>query len=774
MSTSDPSVPAELHSLTNFAEEQNEPESSSSAQPSLPSVRFGVDGLHCASCVNRVELALKSLPEIKTAEVNLATHEARVSYQNTKPEIQVLKETLSKAGYSYRDLEESHLDENSPLKATENAFWYRLLVGVPLAALIGIISMTGMEFAGKDWLLLVLSVPVVFYSGWPFFSGAFQSLKHGIIEMNTLIAVGAGVAFLSSLTGLLTRTFWPNHPPIHFDAAAMIIMFVLIGRYLEEKAKRRTTHAVESLLELQPPVARVFRNDEFQEVSPEDVTKGELLQVLPGERIPLDGYLLEGSSTVDESMMTGESVPVLKEAGSFVMAGTVNGAGAFRFRVEHVGKETLLQQIIQQVREAQGTKAPIARLADIVSAWFVPIVVGIAIVSFLVWWLLIPSDNPFERGMLSLINVLIVACPCALGLATPTAIMVAMGRAAQLGVLFRNGEVVESAHQLDTLFLDKTGTITEGKFSVSNILPQRGISEDDLLQIGASVDARSEHPLAKGIITAATERSLAMFPLEDFHVQEGRGVSGVIDGHRILVGSFKYMQEKHVLVIAETSNVTVSEEQHFGTTSVFIAREEQPDSWELLGEIQLSDQPRSSIAEGLESLNQKELRVIMLSGDSDSTAKQIAHQVGITEVIAEVLPSEKTEQVKLSQQEGYRVGMVGDGINDAPALTQSDVGFAVSSGTDIAMQSADVTLLGAPLQGVITAIELSEKTLSIIKQNLVFAFFYNSLGIPLAAGLFYPIFGMMLPPMFAAAAMALSSVSVVLNSLRLQRFVPSV
>ncbi len=732
-------------------------------------VRFLVEGMHCASCVSKVEKSLGQVPGVTEATVNLATREARVICRNGGPEVAALAKAVERVGFSYAPLAANETDRAKKREAerqTLRRLFWKFLVAAPLSFTVMIVGMSVAPSAGRDWLLLVLTLPVVVWAGSPFFLSAGKSLKHGRADMNTLIALGTGTAFFTSLLATLAPKLWCEEHPIAFDVAAMIITLILLGRFLEERAKGKTSEAVDRLLGLQSKSARVVRDGREMEIALEQIVVGDTLVIRPGERIGVNGTLLEGRSTVDESMITGESMPVTKTIGDQLISGTLNQTGSFRFRAEKVGNETTLQQIVGLVRDAQGSKAPIARLADRISCYFVPAVFGVAAVTFLIWLLMAPEETAVQQAIQATISVLIIACPCALGLATPTAVMVAMGRGAQHGILIRDGEALEMAHKLDIILLDKTGTITVGRPAVTDVIPATATARDRLLQRAASLEQGSEHPIARAVVAQAKQEGITPSTLTNFNTIEGRGAEATTGGQRLLAGNQQLMQERGIDVgeLAETIDALAIQ----GKTPILLAENDC-----ILGLLAVADPVMESSVAAIRVLKQMGIEVVMLTGDHKQTARAVAAVVGIETFAAEVLPWQKSAEVQRHQKAGKRVGMVGDGINDAPALAQADVGFAIGAGTDIAIEAGDITLVGSNLGGVVAAIRLSRRTMRTVRQNLFFAFVYNSLGIPVAAGLFYPVWGVMLPPMFAAAAMAASSVSVVTNSLRLRRFDPT-
>jgi Cu+-exporting ATPase len=723
--------------------------------------------MHCASCVERVEQALSQIPGVIDAAVNFATREARVTCVEDFSDEDRFRTALKEIGYAYEPL--SAGTSQGDLETQHGRFRKQLLtlaIALPLAVAVMAIKMSGGSFTGIGWVPLALTLPVVAWAGSPFFITAARSLKRGRADMDTLVALGTGAAFLTSASATVAPALWGKNPPDYYDAAAMITVFVLFGRLLEERARRKTSEAVFKLLGMQAKSAHVVRDGREVELDAEEVVVGDCVVVRPGERLPVDGTILDGSTSIDESMITGEPMPNLKQVGDSVIGGTLNQTGSFRFRAERVGAQTMLQQIAELVRDAQGSKAPVARLADRISGYFVPFVIAVAALTLAFWWWLGTGEDALEQALLSAVSVLVVACPCALGLATPTAVTVAMGKGAELGVLIKDGAALEAAHQLDLFLLDKTGTITAGRPVVTQLAASKGVDEADLLRVAVSLEDRSEHPIAQAVIAHAAELRIPRATVDAFRTLEGHGVEGMVEGDRVCAGNLKLMRDRGVNVTELADDV--AEAAHEGSTPVLVAR-----NTELLGFIAVADPVRPTSAEAVRQLKQLTSEVAMITGDHTATAEAVARQVGIDRVIAQLLPRQKTEEILSEQSAGRRVGMVGDGINDAPALAQADVGFAIGKGTDIAIEASDVTLVKGDLSGVVVAVELSRRTMSIVKQNLFFAFFYNTLGIPLAAGLLYPVLHWKLPPMFAAAAMAASSVSVVTNSLRLRRFRPS-
>ena len=666
-------------------------------------------------------------------------------------------------------------EENPELAAMSRRFWVSVVLSLPLFV-IGMsefIPGAPLERIAPirvwGWIELALATPVVLWGAWPFFVRAWQSIVNRRLNMFTLIGLGVAVAYVFSVVAKVFPDLFPasfreasGDVPVYFEAAAVITTLVLLGQVLELKARSRTGAAIKALLGLAPKTARRIREDGTDEDVPlAEVNVGDSLRVRPGEKIPVDGIILEGSSAIDESMVTGEPIPVEKRSGDHVIGGTVNGTGSFVMRAERVGAETLLSRIVQMVAEAQRSRAPIQKLADVVSAYFVPIVVAIAVITFVVWSIWGPEPR-MAHGLVNAIAVLIIACPCALGLATPMSIMVATGRGAQLGVLFKNAEAIETLRKVDTIVVDKTGTLTEGKPRLVSVVTAEGFDEQRLLRLAASLERASEHPLAAAIVAGAEERGIKLTNATLFESITGKGVVSEVDGHEVTLGNRKLIDERGI----DMSELATKAEalRADGHTVMLVAVDGKAAG--LLG---VADPIKESTPEAIRQLHNEGIRIVMLTGDSSTTANAVAKKLDIDEVVAEVLPDQKVEVVKRFQMQGGIVAMAGDGINDAPALAQADVGIAMGTGTDIAMESADVTLVKGDLQGIVRAIRLSRATMKNIKQNLFFAFVYNALGLPIAAGVLYPFFGILLSPMIAAAAMSFSSVSVIANSLRLRR-----
>ena len=767
-------------------------------------LRLAIDGLHCAACVARVEKAIATVPGVESVAVNLATHEALVAPGGI--DLERLQKSVADAGYSARPVAADEWltqptapadTEDEPWSPELRAHFRQLVLAGALTLPVVVISMADLMFPGRDWVLWALSTPVVFWCGAPFFVGAWKNLKRGSADMNTLIALGTGTAYFASVAALLfPRVMQPilpelhvtaghsaaghaSMPPVYFEAAVTITFFVLLGRLLEERARGRTSQAIRRLMGLQARTATVVREGVEQQIPIQEVVVGDLVVVKPGERVPADGTVVDGRSRVDESMLTGEPLPVEKTAGAPLVGGTLNRGGSLRFRADKVGADTVLAHIVQLVRNAQGSKAPIARLADLVSAWFVPAVLLISLLTFALWWWLGPAPDSFRMALTCGISVLIIACPCALGLATPAAIMVGTGRGAELGVLIKTGTALETTCQVRTVVLDKTGTITAGKPSVVEAALSSTVSRPDaprrftkreLLQAVAQAELRSEHPVGEAIVDTARQMGLTLSAPSEFESLAGLGVEAVVElpsgPVRVLAGNAAFLTQREIDPAPLGADARRMAEQ--GQTAVHVALDGIP-----AGVIGVADPVKPEAAEAIARLRQLGLEVVMLTGDNEQTAQAVARQVGLSEVWAGVLPAGKAARVAERQQRGHKVAMVGDGVNDAPALAQADVGIAMGTGTDVALDAADITLLRGDLRGVVTAFELSRQTMRTIRQNLFFAFIYNILAIPLAAGALYPLLKLLLSPMIASAVMALESASVVTNSLRLKRFQPS-
>ena len=734
---------------------------------------ISVGGMTCAACVRRVETAIKSLPGVSDAAVNLATARATVFHDPQWAGAEKLRQLVSDQGYEFL----GELDETTgdPIAAARDREIKELRIKFAIGAILSVVIFTGsmqhwfpflMAMPRRTMLLVLffLTTPVVFWVGARFHTGAFKAARQKTADMNTLVSVGVMSAYLYSVLATFYPAFFASAdlmPHVYYDGAALIVTLILLGRLLEAKAKGRTSLAIQKLLGLKPRTARVIRNGLEEDIPLEEVVKGDMIIVRPGEKIPTDGEVLSGISTVDESMLTGESMPVTKEAGHQVFAATINKSGSFIFRATRVGAETVLAQIIRLVEEAQGSKAPIQRLADRVAAIFVPVVFLIAIITFAVWYFLVPAPL-FSRALLNFVSVLVIACPCALGLATPTAVMVGTGLGAERGILIKGGETLEMAYRLTMIVFDKTGTLTQGTPEVTDIVASPGQTRENVLKIAMSLETVSEHPLAAAIVEKGKKEGLTPEPVEQFEAVSGLGVQARLKGRPLLLGNLRFMQENNV----ELQAMDVESAKLFreGKTCVFVAEEKQ-----VSGIIGLADLPRASAQETIAALKKRGLQVAMITGDNHATAKAVGEQLGIERVMAEVLPQDKAEEIRRLKEEGHIVAMVGDGINDAPALAAADIGIALGAGTDVAIEASDITLMNNDPKSVVTAISLSLETMKVIRQNLFWAFIYNIVGIPVAAGVLYPFGGMLLNPEFAAAAMALSSVSVVSNSLRLRK-----
>ncbi|MBF9144354.1 heavy metal translocating P-type ATPase [Hymenobacter properus] len=751
-------------------------------EPATKTETLDIEGMTCASCASAVEKSLSRTPGVQRAMVNFATEKATVDYVPTKASPATLKEAVINAGYGVMErAPDTSAAERSAEIDRQKALAYAKLkrrfgVAVGLALLIMPLSMlmlwpAMMARINMQWLnyaLLLLTLPVLGYSGREFYESAWNGFKHRSANMDTLIAVGTGAAFLYSLAATVVPGWFMRQgimPEVYYDTTATIIALILLGKVLELRAKTQTSAAMRSLIGLQAKTARVVRPDGVEvDVPIEQVQLGDLVVVRPGEKVATDGLITEGSSALDEAMLTGESLPVQKQVGDAVFGATLNKTGSFRFRVTKVGADTMLSQIVKLVEDAQGSRAPIQRLADKVSAIFVPTVVVIAILTFVLWFDLASAGTRLPLALVNFVAVLIIACPCALGLATPTAIMVSTGKGAEHGVLIRNAEALEKAYQVNTVLLDKTGTITRGEPAVTDFWTLPGQEANQLLQVVAAVERQSEHPLAEAVVRHAEAQAGASLTATGFRAVEGKGAAATVSGQAVLIGNRRLLSDESVSL---SPDLIAQAEQllNQAKTVLYIAMAGQA-----VGLVGVADTVRDTSAAAIKKLQALGIEVVMMTGDNAETAAQVAGQVGITRYFAEVLPADKAGKVKELQAEGRTVAMVGDGINDAPALAQADIGLAIGSGTDVAMEAAGITLMRSDLNGVVTAIELSRQTIRTIKQNLFFAFIYNTLGIPVAAGLLYPFFGILLSPMLAAGAMALSSVSVLTNSLRLRAF----
>lgn len=757
---------------------------------SVERIDLSLAGMTCNACARRIQRRLSNAAGVRSANVNFATARATVEYDRSATGAAQLMETVREIGYGASDAAEAGAAEREQEdeRAEQQTLRRRFLVAAVLSAPVVVIAMSHGRIAFLNvvwinWVQLALTLPVVCYSGWPFYASAWTALRHRAADMNTLIATGTGAAFIYSLvvtiapqlvarngahggamTGMSVGASM-NAAPVYYEAACVIIALILLGRLLEARARGKTSEAIKRLMGLQPRTARVVRADGSEVDLPiEAVGVGDTIVVRPGERVPVDGVVTEGASAVNEAMLTGESMPVEKSAGAEVIGATINGSGSFRFRATKVGRDTVLQQIVRMVEQAQGGRAPIARLADTISGYFTPIVICIAIITFVVWFIAAPVEQSrLSYALVSFVSVLIIACPCALGLATPTAVLVGTGRGAEHGILVKGGEALETAHRLTTIVLDKTGTITRGQPAVTDVLTIENFGADELLRLAAAAERGSEHPLGEAIVRRAEERGLARASAGRFNALAGHGVEAEVEGRRVLVGNLRLMTERGIALHDAPERAAALAAA--GKTPVYIAVDGAA-----AGVLGVADETKAESKEAVGALKRLGLEVLMLTGDQRATAEAVAREVGIERVLAEVLPEGKAAAVKKLQAEGKRVAMVGDGLNDAPALAAADIGIAIGTGTDVAIEASDITLIRGDLRGVVTAVALSRQTIKVIKQNLFWAFIYNALGIPLAAGAFYPFTGWLLSPVVASAAMALSSVSVVANSLRLKRF----
>jgi len=736
------------------------------------SLELPIQGIECASCVQRIEKALLQTRGVVKAVVNLATAKAKVEYLPSETDLEEIKRAVESTGYKVLEFEPSEEVEDPERMVREKEYKKlktKFIVGLALGLFVFLGSSRHWfpwipSFLGNFFVLWILATPVQFWIGWQFYKGAWGAFKHRNADMNTLIAVGTSAAYLYSVVATLFPSFFEAagmKPDVFFDTSALIIVLILFGRLLEARAKGQTSEAIKKLIGLRPKTARVIRKTKEMDIPVEEVLVGDIVVVRPGERIPVDGTVKEGKSAVDESMITGESIPIKKKVGDKVIGATINKTGSFKFQATKVGKNTALAQIIKLVQDAQGSKAPIQRLADVISGYFVPIVISVAIATFVIWF----NFGPFPSltfALLTFVAVMIIACPCALGLATPTAVMVGTGKGAENGILIKGGESLETAHKLDTIVFDKTGTLTKGEPEITDLVSVNAKSEEEILKYAASAEKVSEHPLGEAIIKSAMERKIELHEPKDFKAIEGHGIEARVDGRNVILGNIKLMKDRGIDI--KDLEKKAEEFAGEGKTPIYVSLDGKS-----AGLIAVADPLKESSVEALEKLKKLGLKVVMLTGDNRKTAEAIARKAGIDEVLPEVLPEDKVHEIKRLQSEGRRVAMVGDGINDAPALAQADVGIAIGSGTDVAMEASDITLIKGDLKGVASAIELSKRTIRVIKQNLFWAFFYNIAGIPVAAGVLYPFFGILLNPIFASAAMAFSSVSVVSNSLRLRR-----
>ena len=759
-------------------------------------ITFSIGGMTCASCVANIENALVKVPGVISANVNLASEKVTVEYLAGEATTPDFRQAVERVGYSIRaEVSAEGITEPDVVMAATRREIRTLKTKVIFAGTIGLfmllIAISEFSRAGpwlpsifsNYYLLWALATPVQFWAGWQFYRGTWGALKHKRANMNTLIVVGTSAAYFYSVAAVLFPSFFTTggrQASVYFDTAAIIIALILLGRFLEARAKGQTSKAIKKLIGMQAKTARVVRQGQELDILVEEVAVGDIIIVRPGEKVPVDGIIKEGYSSIDESMVTGESMPVEKGIGNEVIGATINKTGSFRFKATRVGKDTALAQIIKLVEESQGSKASIQRLVDIISAYFVPAVIAVAAITFILWFVWGPAPA-LTFALLNFVAVLIIACPCALGLATPTAIMVGTGKGAENGVLVRSGEALETAHKIRAIILDKTGTLTQGQPMVTDIVTAPGFKEDEILMMAASAERGSEHPLGESIVNAANGKNLPLADAAEFNAIPGYGVTAKVNGQKVLLGNLKLMQDRQFSLDSLLEKAVQFSAE--GKTPMFVGIDGKA-----AGIIAVADTLKPNSKEAVSELCRLGLEVVMLTGDNQRTAEAIARKVGIDRALAGVLPEHKAQEVKKLQEEGKVVAMVGDGINDAPALAQADVGIAIGTGTDVAMEAADIILISGDLRGVVTAISLSKRTLRTIKQNLFWAFAYNVSLIPVAAGILYFVFGQsgvpqglrfflgdygFLNPVLAALAMALSSLTVVSNSLRLTGFKPA-
>lgn len=751
----------------------------------LKKTNLQLEGMSCAGCATAIENVINKVKGVEECNVNFAISQATVTYNFNLTNIEVIQAAVKSAGYGAKLLDENRRNNQTIQEEKNNKHSQKLKQKLILGGIISMFliitsipMMTGLNipflphWLHNPWLQLILTTPVMFWCGESFFSGAISSLKHGNTNMNTLVSLGTGAAYLYSLLVTLSPDFLTSQglkPEVYYESATVIITLILLGKLLEDNAKKKTSNAIRKLLELEAKTARVIRNEEDKDIPIEEVLVGDIILVRPGEKIPVDGIIVSGKSAIDEAMVTGESLPVEKQEGDEVIGATINKSGSFQFKATKVGKDTTLAQIVKLVQEAQGSKAPIQKLADKVTSWFVPVVMAIALITFLLWWFL---AHNISLALIAAVNVLIIACPCALGLATPTSIMVGTGKGAENGILIKDASSLELAHKIKTIVLDKTGTITQGKPIVTNYYTRQGTAnhnEIHLLKLAAIIEKKSEHPLGEAIVEYAKNQQVFDISklkenreVENFKAIPGLGVQGMINNKFVHIGTRFWLHNLriHIQELEKLCPTEISTK-----TTAWMA---------INGKIEavftFADALKPSSKTAVKTLQNMGLEVIMLTGDNEQTAELIADSVGIKRVFAEVHPDQKSAIIKeIQQKTGKLVAMVGDGINDAPALAQADVGIAIGTGTDVAIASSDITLISGDLMNIISAIKLSQLTMQNIKQNLFFAYIYNICGIPIAAGILYPLWGFLLNPMIAGAAMAFSSVSVVTNALRLQK-----
>ena len=744
-------------------------------------INLKLRGMSCASCASSIESAIRNVPGVESCNVNFGAEQAAIEYNPRRTSIQEIQDAVEEAGYSSYSLQEQEMitGEDDAEKAARIAesrdLLRKVIVGGIISSILVVGSMpmmTGLEipfipaWLHNPWLQLILTIPVQFWCGYGFYIHGWKAFKRHAATMDTLIALGTSAAFFYSVFATIFPSFFLNQglmPEVYYEIAAVVVTMILLGEWFENRAKGQTSEAIRQLMGLQARDARVIRNGREMDIPISEVQIDDIILVRPGEKIPVDGEIVSGSSTIDEAMVTGESIPVKKQPGDEVIGATINKTGSFKFRATRVGADTVLAQIVKLVRDAQGSKAPIQRLADKVTGWFVPAVIAIAISTFVLWFVIMGNVS---LAMITTVSVLIIACPCALGLATPTSVMVGTGQGAENGILIKGAESLELAHKLQTIVLDKTGTITQGKPTVTNYQAVRGISncaELNLLRYCAAVERNSEHPLAEAVVKYAESQQIDISESYDFEAVAGSGVQGIVSDRLIQIGTQRWMSELGIKTDTLQQQKDTWETE--AKTVVLIAVD-----GELKGIMGIADAIKPDSTAAVRALRKLGLEVVMLTGDNQKTAEAIARQVGIVRVEAEVRPDQKAAKVRELQQEGKIVAMVGDGINDAPALAQADVGIAIGTGTDVAIAASDITLISGELQGIVTAIQLSKATINNIRQNLFFAFIYNVLGIPIAAGILFPFFGWLLNPIIGGIAMAFSSVSVITNALRLRNF----
>ncbi|MGE0849719.1 MAG: heavy metal translocating P-type ATPase [Hyphomicrobiaceae bacterium] len=746
--------------------------------------RVRIESMHCSSCVTRIELALRTTPGVISARASAFTNAVDIEYLPGRTDFAAIRAAIESIGYRVAEPEKAASPDKAadPEERAQQAeyallmrkFWFAAAVSLPVMLL----SYPDLVPGLRDWmpmgsgtrrvvwsLLGVLSLPVLVWSGSQFFVGMWDGLKHRSANMHTLIAIGISAAYLYSVVAVAFPDLFPRMElaEVFWDVTTVVVALVVLGLALEIKAKGRTSEAIKKLIGLQAKTARVLRDGKETDLPVEEVVAGDMVVVRPGDKIPVDGEVADGGSAVDESMITGESIPVEKHVGDEVIGGTLNKTGSFKFKATKVGKDTALASIIRMVKDAQGSKAPIQRVVDTVSGYFVPAVMILAILAFVAWYLFGPEPRLIYATIV-LVTTLIIACPCALGLATPTSLTVGIGKGAENGILIRSGDALQSAEKLDAIILDKTGTITRGEPSLTDVVA-KAADETTVLRLAASLERGSEHPLGEAIVKGAEARKVQLADAKEFAAIPGHGVGGRVDDRDVLLGNAKLMRDRSIAIEALLSDWERLAEE--GKTPMYVAADGKA-----LGLVAVADTVKPDSKAAIEVLKQLGIEVVMLTGDNERTAKAVARQVGVARVLADVLPDDKAHEVQKLQLEGKSVGMVGDGINDAPALAQADVGFAIGTGTDVAIEASDVTLIKGSLMGVVTAIEISNATMRNVRQNLVGAFGYNVLGIPVAMGMLYPLFGLLLSPLIAAAAMAFSSVTVVTNANRLRFFEP--